>query len=109
MALSLLLCRFVPGLRIPLATYRVQMNSGFRFRDAHDIVEYLDRLGVTDFYASSYLAAVPGSPHGYDVADPTRLNPDIGTDEEHWAWIEAIRARRKGHLLYLLPQHSDIA
>jgi (1->4)-alpha-D-glucan 1-alpha-D-glucosylmutase len=21
---------------------------------------------------------VPGSPHGYDVSDPTRLNPDVG-------------------------------
>jgi (1->4)-alpha-D-glucan 1-alpha-D-glucosylmutase len=66
--------------RIPLATYRLQFNSQFTFRDARAIVEYLDRLGVTDCYASSYLKAIPGSTHGYNVADPTTLNPDIGTD-----------------------------
>ena len=42
-------------------------------------------------YASSYLSAVPGSPHGYDVADPTRLNPEIGSDEEYWEWIARSR------------------
>jgi (1->4)-alpha-D-glucan 1-alpha-D-glucosylmutase len=85
------------------------MNSRFGFRDATAIVDYLDALGVTDCYASSYLAAVPGSPHGYDVADPTRLNPDIGTDDEYWAWMEAIRTRGMGHVLDLVPNHMGIA
>jgi len=68
--------------RIPLSTYRLQFNSRFKFRDAGAIVEYLHALGISDCYASSYLTAVPGSPHGYDVADPTRLNPDIGSEED---------------------------
>ena len=54
------------------------MNGRFRFQDAMSIVDYLHALGITDCYASSYLAAVPGSPHGYDVADPTQLNPEVG-------------------------------
>ena len=85
------------------------MNSRFRFPDAAAIVDYLHALGVTDLYASSYLAAVPGSPHGYDVADPTRLNPDVGTDVEFWEWMEAIRAHGMGHVLDLVPNHMGIA
>jgi (1->4)-alpha-D-glucan 1-alpha-D-glucosylmutase len=95
--------------RIPLATYRLQFNSRFTFGDAQSIVAYLHALGVTDCYASSYLRAVPGSPHGYDVADPTRLNPEIGSDDAYWAWIDALRAEGMGHVLDLVPNHMGIA
>jgi (1->4)-alpha-D-glucan 1-alpha-D-glucosylmutase len=99
----------VASLRIPLSTYRLQFNSRFTFRDAETLADYLHRLGVSDCYASSYLAAVPGSPHGYDVADPTRLNPDIGTDADYWAWIDALRSRGMGHVLDIVPNHMGIA
>ncbi|HEV2985624.1 MAG TPA: malto-oligosyltrehalose synthase, partial [Vicinamibacterales bacterium] len=97
------------GARIPLSTYRVQFNAKFTFTTASAIVAYLDELGISDCYASSYLAAVPGSPHGYDVADPTRLNPDLGTDEDYWRWIDALRSRGMGHVLDLVPNHMGIA
>jgi (1->4)-alpha-D-glucan 1-alpha-D-glucosylmutase len=97
------------GARIPVSTYRLQFNSRFTFRDAGTIVDYLDALGITDCYASSYLAAVPGSPHGYDVVDPTRLNPDLGTAEEYWAWIHALQSRSMGHVVDLVPNHMGIA
>jgi len=99
----------VPGARIPLSTYRLQLNGQFRFRDARAIVDYLHALGITDCYASSYLAAVPGSPHGYDVADPTRLNPDLGTDADYWGWIDALRSFGMGHILDVVPNHMGIA
>jgi (1->4)-alpha-D-glucan 1-alpha-D-glucosylmutase len=95
--------------RVPVATYRLQFNSLFTFRDATRIVDYLSTLGISDAYASSYLKAVPGSTHGYDVADPTRLNPEIGTDEEYWQWIDALHARSMGHVLDLVPNHMGIA
>ena len=99
----------VTGARIPISTYRLQFNARFTFSDATRIAGYLDELGVGDCYASSYLAAVPGSPHGYDVADPTRLNPDLGTDEDYWRWIDALRSRGMGHVLDLVPNHMGIA
>jgi (1->4)-alpha-D-glucan 1-alpha-D-glucosylmutase len=99
----------VSGARIPLATYRLQFNHRFTFRDACSIVDYLAALGITDCYASSYLKAVPGSPHGYDVADPTCLNPDLGTDADYWKWIDALRARGMSHLIDLVPNHMGIA
>ena len=95
--------------RIPLATYRLQFNNRFTFRDARGIVDYLHALGVTDCYASSYLIAVAGSPHGYDVADPTRLNPEVGSDADYWAWVAALRQRQMGHLLDVVPNHMGIA
>ena len=66
------------GRHLPAAIQRA-----VHLRDARDIVDYLSELGISDCYASSYLKAVPGSSHGYDVADPTRLNPEIGTDEDY--------------------------
>ncbi len=95
--------------RVPTATYRLQFNQSFSFRNATAIVPYLADLGISDAYASSYLAAVPGSMHGYDVADPTRLNPEVGTDEEYWTWIAALRERDMGHILDLVPNHMGIA
>ncbi len=99
----------VPPTRIPLSTYRIQFNRAFTFRDATGIVEYLHRLGISDCYASSYLTAVPGSGHGYDVVDPTRLNPDLGTDDDYWQWIATLHDRGMGHVLDVVPNHMGIA
>ncbi len=90
-------------------TYRLQFNSRFTFADARAIVDYPHALGVSDCYASSYLRAVPGSPHGYDVADPTQLNPELGSDEDYWGWVDAPRARAMGHVIDLVPNHMGIA
>jgi (1->4)-alpha-D-glucan 1-alpha-D-glucosylmutase len=95
--------------RIPVATYRLQFNAAFTFVDARAIVPYLEALGISDCYASSYLRAVPGSGHGYDIADPTSLNPEIGSDEEYWAWIHALRQAGMGHILDVVPNHMGIA
>jgi (1->4)-alpha-D-glucan 1-alpha-D-glucosylmutase len=99
----------VSAARIPISTYRLQFNSRFTFRDATAIVDYLQALGISDCYASSYLKAVPGSPHGYDVADPTMLNPEIGTERDYWHWIEAMHSRGMGHVMDLVPNHMGIA
>src|SRR3954469_22000777 len=95
--------------RIPLSTYRLQFHREFTFRDARAIVDYLHDLGVSDCYASSYLKAVPGSPHGYDVADPTRLNPDVGTDAEYTEWVDALASRGMGQVMDVVPNHMGIA
>jgi (1->4)-alpha-D-glucan 1-alpha-D-glucosylmutase len=95
--------------RVPDSTYRLQFNKSFTFKDAQAIVDYLHALGISDCYASSYLTAVPGSAHGYDVADPTALNPEIGTDADYWSWIDALADRHMGHVLDLVPNHMGIA
>src|SRR5688572_6066323 len=94
---------------LPRSTYRLQFNSHFTFNDAAAIVGYLPALGISHCYASSYLKAVPGSPHGYDVADPTRLNPEIGDERAYNAWVDALRDRHMGHIIDLVPNHMGIA
>ena len=69
-----------------LATYRLQLNADFGFRRAHEVAAYLHDLGITHCYSSSVLAAMPGSTHGYDVIDPSRVNPELGTEEEFQSW-----------------------
>jgi (1->4)-alpha-D-glucan 1-alpha-D-glucosylmutase len=95
--------------RIPRATYRLQFHADFTFRDALRIVPYLQALGISDAYASSYLKAVPGSRHGYDVADPTRLNPEIGDETDYRAWVDGLAARGMSHILDIVPNHMGIA
>jgi (1->4)-alpha-D-glucan 1-alpha-D-glucosylmutase len=97
------------GARVPGATYRLQFNARFTFRDAERVVQYLDALGITDAYASSYLRAVPGSSHGYDIVDPTQLNPEIGSDTDYRAWIRELQSRGMGHILDVVPNHMGIA
>jgi (1->4)-alpha-D-glucan 1-alpha-D-glucosylmutase len=90
---------------IPAATYRLQFNRDFRFADALRIVEYLHKLGITDVYASPILKARPGSSHGYDVTDPTGLNPELGTPEEFNKLSRALQARGMGLILDIVPNH----
>src|SRR5690606_12628155 len=62
---------------VPLATYRMQFHAGHRFDDARAAVPYLAALGVSHLYSSPYLKAREGSTHGYDVVDPSLLNPEV--------------------------------
>ena len=63
------------------STYRLQLN-GLGFSGARALVPYLHRLGIETLYLSPVLAAAPGSTHGYDVIDPGRLDPALGSAEE---------------------------
>jgi (1->4)-alpha-D-glucan 1-alpha-D-glucosylmutase len=92
-------------MRIPVSTYRVQFNRDFRFVDAIRIVDYLHDLGITDLYASPILKARPRSMHGYDVVDPTQINPEIGTTEEFNRLIEALHWKGMGLVLDIVPNH----
>src|SRR5436309_2961768 len=89
--------------KIPGATYRLQFNSQFGFRDAAAIVPYLHGLGITHCYASPLFQAVPGSGHGYDVCSFERLNPELGTAEDFDRFIAAVRQHGMGLLLDMVP------
>jgi (1->4)-alpha-D-glucan 1-alpha-D-glucosylmutase len=95
--------------RVPGATYRLQFNSHFTFRDARELVPFLQDLGITDCYASPYLMARPGSMHGYDISDHNRLNPEIGSEEEYESFVAALHERGMGQLLDIVPNHMGIA
>ncbi|WP_279384539.1 malto-oligosyltrehalose synthase [Geotalea toluenoxydans] len=97
-----------PAARIPVATYRLQFNRQFSFAAAQEIVPYLNDLGVSDIYASSYLTAKEGSMHGYDVVDQNRLNWEIGTGEAYAELIGELDKFGMGHILDFVPNHMCI-
>jgi (1->4)-alpha-D-glucan 1-alpha-D-glucosylmutase len=94
--------------RIPGATYRLQFNSGFTFRDATRIIGYLHDLGITDIYSSPFLKAKRGSLHGYDIVDPQVLNPEIGTNEDYAAMAGQLRLYGMGQVLDIVPNHMAV-
>jgi (1->4)-alpha-D-glucan 1-alpha-D-glucosylmutase len=96
-------------MRIPIATYRLQLNPAFRFAEARAVVPYLARLGISDIYASPILRATPGSTHGYDVTSPDELNPELGTWDDFQALIATVQAHQMGWLQDIVPNHMAYA
>jgi len=91
------------------ATYRLQFHAGFTFADALAILDYLDRLGISHVYASPISTAQPGSKHGYDVIDHTRVNPELGGEEGLRSLVAALRERNMGLIVDIVPNHMGIA
>ena len=98
----------LPKARIPTSTYRLQFNENFTFADAGRILGYLHELGISDLYASSYLAAKAGSVHGYDVVNQTILNREIGDEQSYQAMIDELQRLGMGHILDFVPNHMCI-
>jgi (1->4)-alpha-D-glucan 1-alpha-D-glucosylmutase len=92
-------------MRIPTATYRIQFSSEFGFDAAQNITAYLAELGISDLYASPIFKARAGSTHGYDVVDPTQLNPELGTPEAFEALVQELQQHQMGWLQDIVPNH----
>lgn len=93
----------------PHATYRLQFHRDFTFDDARAIVPYLDALGISHVYASPITVARTGSTHGYDVVDPTRVDPALGGEEGFRRLVAALRERGMGVIIDIVPNHMGIA
>jgi (1->4)-alpha-D-glucan 1-alpha-D-glucosylmutase len=83
------------------ALYRLQLGPDLDFAGARRLVPYLRELGVSHLYLSPSLQARPGSTHGYDVVDPTRVSPDLGGEEE----LRALCREAPGVVLDIVPNH----
>ncbi|HVM13690.1 MAG TPA: malto-oligosyltrehalose synthase [Egibacteraceae bacterium] len=93
------------GVTYPRATYRLQLGPDLDFAAAGDLVDYLASLGVSHLYLSPILQARPGSTHGYDVADPSRVADELGAEEGLRALSERARAGGLGLIVDLVPNH----
>ncbi|ODA67005.1 malto-oligosyltrehalose synthase [Methyloligella halotolerans] len=87
------------------ATYRLQFREGVGFKEAADLAPYLRRLGISHLYASPIFEAVPGSTHGYDIANYNRLEASLGGRQG----LDDMSAALKKHGLQLIldfvPNH----
>lgn len=86
----------------------MQMNAGFTFAQARARVSYFARLGISHLYCSPILAARRGSMHGYDVVDPTRVNPELGAEDDLRALARELRAHDMGLVVDIVPNHMGI-
>ncbi len=92
-------------MRIPLATYRLQFNQSFGFKDAQKTIAYLNNLGISDIYASPIFKAKKESLHGYDIVDPTQLNPELGTVQDFEELCGEVKCYSMGWLQDIVPNH----
>ena len=91
--------------RVPVSTYRLQLHSGFGFEQAAAQADYLASLGVTHVYLSPILQANPGSAHGYDVIDHSRVSTDLGGENAFRAMVDTFRRHRLGVVVDVVPNH----
>jgi len=92
----------------PRATLRLQFHKGFTLDQAVPLVPYFARLGISHVYASPLLAARAGSMHGYDVVDPTTVNPELGGEAALRRLVNALREQRIGLILDIVSNHMAV-
>ncbi|OPA90236.1 malto-oligosyltrehalose synthase [Pseudomonas fluorescens] len=94
---------------LPLrATQRLQFHKGFTLDDAVPLVPYFARLGISHLYASPLLSARAGSMHGYDVVDPTRVNPELGGEAALRRLVATLREHDMGLILDIVSNHMAV-
>jgi (1->4)-alpha-D-glucan 1-alpha-D-glucosylmutase len=93
---------------VPRATMRLQFNDEFTFADAGSLAPYLASLGISHLYASPIMTARRGSPHGYDVVDPTRISRSLGGESEFCRLVGELRRHDLGLMVDIVPNHMAI-
>lgn len=105
--------------QIPRATYRLQLHgpielpggqsARFDFRDAARVVPYLARLGISTLYLSPIWQATPGSSHGYDATDHSRVSDELGGEKGLRKLWQAAQAHGMTLIADFVPNHMGIA
>ncbi|MER7732990.1 malto-oligosyltrehalose synthase [Streptomyces erythrochromogenes] len=98
----------VPKPVTPASTYRLQLRPEFPFAAAEAAVPYLASLGVSHLHLSPVLEAVPGSAHGYDVTDHSRVRAELGGEPGLRALARSAREHGLGLVLDIVPNHMAV-
>ncbi|QEV98979.1 malto-oligosyltrehalose synthase [Microbacterium caowuchunii] len=93
----------------PASTYRLQIRPAFPLGEAARVVPYLRDLGVSWAYLSPLLRATTGSDHGYDVVDPSQVDPARGGPAGLDAFAAAAHGAGLGVLADIVPNHMGIS
>jgi (1->4)-alpha-D-glucan 1-alpha-D-glucosylmutase len=92
----------------PASTYRLQLSERFPFAAAAQAADYLAALGASHVYLSPILQAAPGSTHGYDVVDHSRVSAALGGEDAFRAMVTEFRRYRLGVVVDIVPNHMGI-
>ncbi|HLT03520.1 MAG TPA: malto-oligosyltrehalose synthase [Pseudomonas sp.] len=90
------------------ATLRLQFHRDFTLDDATRRVPYFAALGISHVYASPLFTARPGSLHGYDVLDPTRINPELGGEDALRRLVGALHEHDMGLVVDIVSNHMAV-
>jgi (1->4)-alpha-D-glucan 1-alpha-D-glucosylmutase len=93
---------------VPQATYRFQLRAEFGFDAAAAVVPYLESLGISHAYLSPILQAAPGSTHGYDVVDHSRLSDPMGGRSAFERLSARLAESRMGAIADVVPNHVAV-
>jgi (1->4)-alpha-D-glucan 1-alpha-D-glucosylmutase len=96
-------------MRVPVATYRLQLGADLTFDDAAALVPYLNTLGISDCYTSPFFEASSTRSHGYDVSDHSRVRDELGGEPALVRFAGALRHHGMGLLIDVVPNHMGIA
>lgn len=91
----------------PISTYRVQLTPDFGFAQVAEIAGHLRDLGVSHVYLSPILQANPGSLHGYDVTDHSRIREEFGGAKGFREMAEQLAAHDLGVVVDIVPNHMN--
>ena len=69
---------------------------------------YLQRLGISHLYLSPVFSSRPGSSHGYDVTDHSRIDDELGGRAGFDALADACRSHGMGLVLDIVPNHMAV-
>ena len=89
-----------------IATYRLQLRNGVDFATARSLLPMLRELGISHLYLSPIFTATEGSTHGYDIIDPTEIDPVLGGEEGFRDLALAARDAGLGVILDIVPNHT---
>jgi len=93
---------------LPTGTYRLQLRPEFGFAEAGRLAGHLADLGVSHVYLSPILQAAPGSTHGYDVVDHSRVSADLGGEDGFRAMAARFRRAGLGIVVDVVPNHMAV-
>ena len=93
----------------PVGSYRLQLTPDGGFDAARRQLDRLHRLGISHVYLSPVTEAVPGSTHGYDVVDHTRVREELGGLDGLTALLDALDERAMAAIIDHVPNHVAIA
>ncbi|RAY12151.1 malto-oligosyltrehalose synthase [Actinomadura craniellae] len=92
----------------PTGTYRLQLRPEFGFAEAAALAGYLAGLGVSHVYLSPILQAAPGSAHGYDVVDHSRISAELGGEDGFRAMAARFHEHGLKIVVDVVPNHMAV-
>ena len=92
----------------PVASYRLQLTPTNGFDAARRQLDRLQGLGISHLYLSPVTEALPGSTHGYDVVDHTRVRAELGGLDGLTALLDALADRRMAAVIDHVPNHMAV-